>query len=236
MIQFRGVNFSYPGRSEIFSELNFEIASGKTTGLMGPSGSGKTTILKLITGLLRPKSGEIFLGPNRHSGLGSVRGVLFHEDTLLPWLSVIKNVTFSPVSEDRLIERSLSFLNDFGVSSSAHQLPSSLSSGMRKRVELARALVSDDEFLILDEPFSALDRGNRQQIWKLWSEIVVPTGRTSMIITHDAEEAVALCDNLVVLDKFGSCNKPRSLSLGEITGSQMERIAQVQSYVAETMP
>lgn len=198
MLGFDRVSFGYPGGPKIFAGLNLQLREGCTTAVMGPSGSGKTTLLKLACGLLKPLEGNIYLGKTVVR-LGSVRGIVFHEDTLLPWLTAIENVLLVAGNSEATRDRAKALLTEFGVGTALQAYPHELSEGMRKRVEFARALFSDEHMLLLDEPFVSLDRDTRRHFWDLWRESDTMRSRTRMIITHDVEEVRAIADEVLML-------------------------------------
>ena len=204
-IELRGVglDFATPGgRVRALDGLDLTVSPNEFVGILGPSGCGKTSILGMIAGLRRPSAGTVaFPGWN---GLRPPRCLMaFQEHGLLPWLSVLDNACFGLEAQGVPVAgreaRAMAVLRRVGLADFAAARPSQLSGGMRQRVALARLFVSDADVLLLDEPFSALDAQTRvvlqQELLDLWTG----TGRSVVYVTHDIEEALLLCDRVVVL-------------------------------------
>ncbi|MCC7055103.1 MAG: ABC transporter ATP-binding protein [Gemmatimonadaceae bacterium] len=198
MISFRSVDFAF-GRRPVLSAFSLECHPGTTTALLGPSGCGKSTLVRLACGLLAPQAGTVLAG-ERNVKLGDVKGVLFQEDTLLPWLGASKNAWF-PRRYDGLQrpEKLRVLFDEFGLSGAEALLPHELSMGMRKRVELVRALCADDRYLVGDEPFSALDVHQRHRLWSFWRKEIEETGRVALLVSHDLDEALTVADRILLL-------------------------------------
>ena len=185
------------------NEIDLEIKNGEFVCIVGASGCGKSTLLNLVAGLLEPTSGEILLDGERITGPGADRTVMFQEHGLYPWLNVMENVKFGlkmakrPKEEQE--EKALHYLEMVHLLEYKDYPVHQLSGGMRQRVALARALTMDSKMLLMDEPFSALDKQTsnrlREELQKIWME----TQRTILFITHSVEEAVYLADRVVVL-------------------------------------
>ena len=201
---------------------NLEIQTGEFVCIVGKSGCGKSTLLNLAAGLLTPSSGRILMDGKEVNGPGAERTVMFQEHALYPWLTVRENVEFgmklSGVSKETRLEKSNYFLKMVHLHGYEDYRIHEISGGMRQRVALARALVIDSEILLMDEPFSALDKQTsnclREELQRIWIE----TKKTILFITHSAEEAVYLADRVVVLKPEGgtvsdilpiSLNRPR---------------------------
>ena len=185
--------------------VTFDVRVGEFVCLLGPSGCGKTSILDVLAGLDRPTSGEVALDGRPITGPGPDRAVLFQEPALFPWLSVAGNVELAlkltgvPASERP--DRARRWLASVGLESSADVQPHELSAGMRQRAQLARALASDPEVLLGDEPFGALDAQAREllqdEVQRVWLE---RGGRkTFVFVTHNVREAALLADRVLVM-------------------------------------
>ena len=194
VIEARGLGFSFGGKS-VFESLSFTVCSGSFISFLGPSGCGKTTLLNLIAGIYTPSSGTLDVGTSRIS-------FVFQNEALLPWRTTLGNVLL-PLEvagtriDDSVRARARAVLEDLGLGGCEGYLPSQLSGGMKKRVELARALVTDPDLLILDEPFSSLDIITREKLNILLRGIHRRTGCTVVMVTHSVEEACFLSDRIV---------------------------------------
>jgi NitT/TauT family transport system ATP-binding protein len=195
-MQLTGVSFSWPDGTAIAADLSLTIEPGGITGLVGASGCGKSTILRLLAGLLKPTAGSV-------SAPTDSRSFVFQSPNLLPWLSAADNVALplklQGIDRTARRERAREALARVGLSEAADVLPRALSGGMRMRVSLARALVTEPELLLLDEPFSALDALTRRQMHQEFLRLWAQLSATVVMVTHDLEEAVLLCDRVVVL-------------------------------------
>lgn len=188
--------------------ITFALESGSVTGLVGASGSGKTTILKLIAGFHTPRSGEIRIGGKRVAEAGRALaphkrgvGLVFQQHALLPHLNVADNILFgckeSGPARAGTLER---LLADFHLEHFAERFPHQLSGGEQQRVALARALAAKPSVLLMDEPFASIDSVLRRAIRQECISVLRKTGVTTLIVTHDAEEAMELADQIVVLE------------------------------------
>lgn len=189
----------------VLSRLDLAIERGEFVVIVGESGSGKTTLLRIIAGLEAADRGLVAVGGQYVSGVGAERGMVFQEPRLLPWLTVRKNVSIGlelrhlPKPEiDRKVD---AFLSLVGLAGFASAYPSQLSGGMAQRVGIARALVTNPDILLLDEPLGALDAMTKirmqRELERIWQE----QGVTMIMVTHDIEEAVYLADKVVIMSK-----------------------------------
>ena len=183
--------------------VDLEVRSGEFVAIVGPSGCGKTTFLNAVDGLLRISSGDLTLNGAAIRGPGHDRAMVFQQASLLPWRSVLRNVTYGlelqhSCTRDEARRRGEKFIKLVGLEGFEDSFPLELSGGMQQRVNLARALATDPDILLLDEPFAALDAQTREfmqlELLKIWSQ----TRKTALFITHDIKEAIYLADRVVV--------------------------------------
>ncbi len=184
------------------ADVNFSLEAEEFISIVGPSGCGKTTLLKMIAGLGPLTSGSIVF--NGSAGQECAEAVLvFQDHGLFPWMTVLENVAFGleckGVNSKERKARAMGFINKLGLGSFASMYPSTLSMGMRQRVGIARAFVSDPQLLLLDEPFGSLDAQTKivlqEELLRLWRERSMPV----ILVTHDIEEAVVLSDRVLVM-------------------------------------
>jgi NitT/TauT family transport system ATP-binding protein len=191
-------------------EFSFDISPGEFCVVVGPSGCGKTTLLNIIAGFDTLTSGEIAMdgsiltAPGKRLAPGADRMVVFQHGALFPWKTVLWNVTCGPVLQGRWSRsqaeaQARQLLARSGLVGIEHQYPGELSSGMRRRVELVRALMNDPKVLLLDEPFRALDALTRSVMHEYLLELYDLARKTVFFITHDLEEAIFLADRVVVM-------------------------------------
>jgi ABC-type nitrate/sulfonate/bicarbonate transport system ATPase subunit len=197
-------SFVINGRAHpVLSQVDLDIAPGEFVVIVGESGSGKTTLLRIVAGLESPDRGAVAVNRRAVDGVGAERVMVFQEPRLLPWLSVRKNVSFGLELHNRRrgdVERKVdAALQLVGLSAFASAYPSQLSGGMAQRVGIARALVTDPEILLLDEPLGALDAMTRMRMQRELERLRQDSARTTIMVTHDIEEAVYLADTIVVM-------------------------------------
>src|SRR5712675_907073 len=187
-------------------EISLDIYAGEFVSLIGHSGCGKSTLLNILTGLLEPSDGHVFLANREITGPGPDRGVVFQNHSLLPWLTCFENVhlaverVFGAIeTKAQLKARTLKALDLVQLSHASHQRPNEISGGMKQRVGIARALSMEPKVLLLDEPFGALDALTRAHLQDELMKIVAKTRSTVMMVTHDVDEAVLLSDRIVMM-------------------------------------
>ncbi|HXD28428.1 MAG TPA: ABC transporter ATP-binding protein [Arthrobacter sp.] len=184
-------------------DIDLRVEPGRFVSIVGPTGSGKSTILHMAAGLLEPTTGSVGSFGSAVKGVNRRASYMFQQDALLPWKTVIDNVslglTMAGVSKAEANDRARGWLEKVGLKNFADRYPHQLSGGMRKRTSLAQAWIVDPDILLMDEPFSALDVQTRQimenELLALWQE----SGKAVVFITHDLDEAIALSDEVVIL-------------------------------------
>lgn len=189
-------------------DVSFEIEKGKLIGLLGPSGSGKTTILRMLAGLEKQDSGNIYIDgkivndlPSNQRGIGFV----FQSYALFPYLTVYGNIAYGLKIQKKdkafITERVHELLKLVGLPGLEKRYPDQLSGGQRQRIALARALAPNPELLLLDEPFAAIDAKVRKELRTWLRETIDKIGITSIFVTHDQDEAIEVADEIVITNK-----------------------------------
>jgi iron(III) transport system ATP-binding protein len=206
-IRFERVTQRYDGQP-LFTDLDLEIPSGQFFTLLGPSGCGKTTLLRMLAGFVVPDSGRVWFGQRDVTALPVHKrgvGMVFQDYALFPDRSAIANVMYGleargiPAAEAK--KRAMAMLERVGLRDFAERSPATLSGGQRQRVAMARALVIDPQLLLLDEPLAALDVKLRVELRAMVRELQLESKVTTVFVTHDQEEALALSDIVAVMDR-----------------------------------
>ncbi len=208
-IEAKNVNLTFTpvGRMPVTALKGFDVAvgEGEFVSIVGPSGCGKSTFLNVLLGLIQPDLGEMAINGNRVSGPGRDRAMVFQEFGLLPWRTVQDNIGLAPelrgVGKKERRAICGKFIEMVGRTGFESHYPHELSGGMKQRVGIARALVSDPDVLLMDEPFAALDAQTRDimqaELLRIWQE----AKKTVLFVTHQIEEAVYLSDRVIVMTK-----------------------------------
>ena len=207
LIRTRSVSKSYD-EEQVLSDFNLDVWKGSITGILGSSGSGKTTALRLIAGFDRPDAGiiemknkvivsdEVWLPPEKRN-----IGMVFQDYALFPHLTVEKNIAFGLGKNDLEKGRLKEVIDMCNLSGLINKFPQELSGGQQQRVALARALAPNPEVVLLDEPFTSLDAQMARVLRDEVVELLKNTETTAIIVTHDQEEALSVCDVVSVLEK-----------------------------------
>ena len=207
LIRTRSVSKFYD-EEQVLSDFNLDVWKGSITGILGSSGSGKTTALRLIAGFDRPDAGiiemkhevivsdEVWLPPERRN-----IGMVFQDYALFPHLTVEKNIAFGLGKNDLEQGRLKEVIDMCNLSGLINKFPQELSGGQQQRVALARALAPNPEVVLLDEPFTSLDAQMARVLRDEVVELLKNTETTAIIVTHDQEEALSVCDVVSVLEK-----------------------------------
>jgi ABC-type nitrate/sulfonate/bicarbonate transport system ATPase subunit len=190
---------------QALSRIDLVVEPGQFVCIAGPSGCGKTTLLRLIAGFMKPTEGTITIEGKEVTKPGPDRGMVFQSPTLYPWMTVRRNVELGPkfqgLKRAERRERSDNFLELVGLSEFAERHSYELSGGMQQRCQIARVLASDPDFILMDEPFGALDALTREHLQEELLTIWRETKSTILFITHSVEEAVFLGSRVLVMSR-----------------------------------
>jgi NitT/TauT family transport system ATP-binding protein len=185
------------------TDVSLSIKSGEFVSLLGPSGCGKSTLLKLVAGLDTATAGTLSLAGAMIAGPPAGLGMVFQKDVLLDWRNVLQNVMlpveFQDLDQTKYLDRAKQLLTLFGLGDFLNKHPWELSGGMRQRVAIGRALVTDPSLLLMDEPFGALDALTRDQLNLELQDIWMRSGKTIIFVTHSIAEAILLSDRVYVM-------------------------------------
>lgn len=203
-----GRNFKVKGaeKTAILKNVNISVKEGEFVAILGPSGAGKSTLLRIIAGLISPSAGTVSYLGHPITGVNPGVAMVFQSFALFPWLTILDNVMLGlegkNMTKQEKEERSMKILDVVGLDGFESAFPKELSGGMRQRVGIGRALVSEPDILLMDEAFSALDvltaENLRRDLLSLWLEKKIPT-KSIILVTHGIEEAVYMADRAIIL-------------------------------------
>jgi len=230
-------------RIQVISATDLEILPGEILALLGPSGSGKSTMLRMLSGLSTPTSGQVYWHQTPIADAEINVSIVFQSFALFPWLTVLENVE-APlqargVSPEERRDRSMKMLDTVGLDGFEAAYPKELSGGMKQRVGFARALVVEPEVLFMDEPFSALDvltaENLRSELLELWANKTMPT-KAVFLVTHNIEEAVLLADRIVVLGRNpGHIRTDFRVQIAQPRDRKSEPFTQLVDYIYKVL-
>lgn len=237
LIELRNVEKSFPGRvTPVLTRISASIPEGQFATIVGCSGAGKTTLISLLAGLLKPDRGEINFAGQPLDEPGPERAVVFQNYSLLPWLTVLENVSLavhaaSPqLSRQAVREHAQYFVDLVKLSAACNKRPRELSGGMRQRVALARALAMEPRLLLLDEPLSALDALTRatlqDELARIWEE----TKTTVIMVTNDIDEAILLADCVYPLTRGPAATLGQAIDIILPRPRSRQRLSLVPEY------
>jgi NitT/TauT family transport system ATP-binding protein len=203
-----GVSRVFPGRNgatatRALEPTDLTVSDNAFVTILGPSGCGKSTLLRIVAGLDKPTTGQVFLDGRVVAGAGADRGMVFQSYTLFPWLTVAQNIAFGlrekGLSQAEQTEIVAHYIDRVGLKGFEQHWPKQLSGGMQQRTAIARALANDPAILLLDEPFGALDNQTRALMQELLLGIWEREKKTVLFVTHDIEEAIFMASRVLVM-------------------------------------
>lgn len=188
----------------VLDDCSFNIEPGKLTVVMGTSGCGKSTLAYILCGYLNPDGGQVTMDGQLVKEPGSSRIMVFQETALWPWMTVLQNVVFGPlarsgISKEEATRKAMELLGKFGLSEFKDKYPGQLSGGMKRRAELAQALINSPKVMVLDEPFRGLDVMTRELMQEYYIKLFEETRLTTVFITSELEEAIFLADRILIM-------------------------------------
>jgi NitT/TauT family transport system ATP-binding protein len=202
-IRLRGATLSYGSGPAVLQSLDLTVERGEIVAVIGPSGCGKSTVLNLVSGLVEPDQGTVECHGQPVHGLNRRVAYMTQRDTLLPWRTALENAALPleirGVHRRERLERAREQLARVGVADAADRKPHQLSGGMRSRLALACALLSDADILLMDEPFAAIDALLRVKLQQLLVDVWSETNQTIVYVTHDLTEAIGLGHRVIVM-------------------------------------
>jgi NitT/TauT family transport system ATP-binding protein len=214
-VQLTNVSLDYPSEGKVtraIENVSLDIGRGTFVAVAGPSGCGKTTLLKLVSGLVKPTTGTVSVDGKPVTGPLKIVGMAFQNPTLLPWRTTLDNILLpleivEPHKQqfrrkrEFYLDNAHALLKTVGLDGFADRHPWQLSGGMQQRASLCRALIHEPEILLLDEPFGALDAFTREDLWGVLQTLWQKRGCTVILVTHDLREAVYLADTVYVMSR-----------------------------------
>ncbi|MFD1780477.1 ABC transporter ATP-binding protein [Fredinandcohnia salidurans] len=199
MLAVQNVSRTFSNGTTGFKNINLETKQGEIVGVLGTSGCGKSTLLRVLAGLDSEYTGTVKISGDIIKSVHEKVGVIFQESRLMPWLTVLENISFGLKNDSKKGEKAQEYVKLVGLQGFENHYPKDISGGMAQRVSIARALITAPQVLLLDEPFSALDAFTKMQLQDLLLTIWEKYKSTMIVVTHDIDEALYLCDRIVIL-------------------------------------
>ncbi len=243
MVEVKNVSYSFDENTSVIGDVSFDVEKDEFVSLIGPSGCGKSTLLRIIAGLIKPSGGKVLYMGKKVEGTNNGMSFVFQDFALLPWLTNLENVKLGCsgliLSEKEAEKKSSVLLDNLGLTGFENSYPNVLSGGMKQRVGIARALVSNPRVLLMDEPFSSLDELTAET---LRSDILyhlknknLPVNAVVMV-THNVEEAIELSDKVVILSKKPSkVSAVRTISLKRPRNKRGKDFLSMMDFVYATL-
>ncbi len=246
-VELKNLGFSYDtkhGKYEVFRNIDIRIHKNEFFCIIGPSGCGKTTLINIIAGFESPTEGKVYEDGTEIKEVSHKRALVFQQDAIFPWLTVYKNIEYGlkirkiPLTtREEIVKR---FIRIVGLTGFENAYPRELSGGMRKRVDLARALANDPKILLMDEPFGSVDALTKEKLQIEVTAIWEKSKKTVIFITHDLEEALFLGDRIAIMQHINTniplrifkvpFGRPRNIFLKEDVGFQNMRRNLIQEF------
>jgi ABC-type nitrate/sulfonate/bicarbonate transport system ATPase subunit len=230
------ISFCYNnGKQQILKDISFDIARGKTLGVIGVSGTGKTTLLRIIADFIDAKDKRNLNGNvsfdnesvNRLKENGKL-SFMFQEPTLMPNLNVVQNIILPlKIMKTTFTKEVEKMLKLVGLENFKESYPSELSGGMKTRVALSRSFITNPELLLLDEPFSSLDIGWKNKLYKELGDLQKLNNTTIIIVSHDIEEILKIADKLILIGYDGSIIYEKKIVTNKSTDEEIHHIKQL---------
>ena len=208
VLELRNISMNYQTEHDVVAaiqQINLTVEEGEFIAVIGPSGCGKSTLLSIISGILTPSSGEVYIDGTLSNGITPQIGYMLQKDILLEWRNIYKNVLLGLEIQHKKTEENIAYAEEliqtYGLDAFKNSFPSQLSGGMRQRVSLIRTLVTKPKILLLDEAFSALDYQTRLSVTDDVYRIIKKERKTTIMVTHDIPEGISMADRIVVLSQ-----------------------------------
>jgi ABC-type nitrate/sulfonate/bicarbonate transport system ATPase subunit len=254
MVSIEGLTFAYPNQPPVFQDFSWQVAAGQAWAVTGPSGCGKSTLLYLIAGLRQPQAGRLLVGGKPVPRPRASTGLILQDYGLLPWATIWENVALvmrlgrfyrakaglagapRPYPRADIDDGQVhAWLSRLGIADLCDKYPGQISGGQRQRTAIARSLLQQPNLLLMDEPFSSLDALTREDLQRLTIDLQRETGVTTLVVTHNIEEAVYMGRRILVLGRAPNA-RPRVIDnpgagAGEYRGqpAYLQKCAEVRA-------